>query len=105
MCGKGVQKRLVTCYEKNENDTIVKLEDDECSAVEGLTKPEEEKECMAEKVCETYDWITTPWVGCSDEEEDNASPAACGLGIVISNKMLLVYITTLLNVYVIHKIE
>jgi hypothetical protein len=63
----------------------VKLEDDACSAVEGLTKLEEEEECTAEKVCETYDWITTPWVGCSDEGDNNESPDACGLGISITN--------------------
>ena len=84
MCGKGIKKRLVICYEKNENDTIVKLEDDACSAVEGLTKPEEEEECTAEKVCETYNWITTPWVGCSNKGDIDEGPDACGLGIFIT---------------------
>ena len=82
MCGKGVRNRLVTCYEKNENGTIAKLGDDECAAVEGLTKPDEEEECKAEKECETYDWITTPWVGCSNDEDVEGSPAVCGIGIV-----------------------
>ena len=81
MCGVGARKRLVTCYEKNENDTIVKLEDDECASVEGLTKPEEEEECSAPKKCETYNWITTPWVGCSDGEDTDPTPTACGLGM------------------------
>ena len=58
----------------------MKLEDDACTAVEDLEEPEAEEECSAEKECETYDWITTPWVGCQDEGEEEASPPVCGLG-------------------------
>ena len=49
LCGKGIRKRLVTCYETNENGTIVKLEDEECSNLEELKKPEEEEECEEEE--------------------------------------------------------
>ena len=82
LCGKGVRKRQVTCFEKNENGTIVKLEDEECTAIEDLEEPEAEEECEVEKECETYDWITTPWVGCQDEGEGEASPLVCGLGML-----------------------
>ena len=81
-----MRRRLVTCYEKNENGTIVKLEDDECSAIEELKKPEEEEECKAETECETYDWITTPWVGCSEDEEGEESPEICGKGVHMLSK-------------------
>ena len=88
LCGKGVRKRQVTCYEKNENGTIVKLEDDACTAVEDLEEPEAEEECSAEKECETYDWITTPWVGCKDEGEGEASPSVCGLGMLFVGDLI-----------------
>ena len=78
MCDKGVRKRLISCYETNENGTIVKLEDEECSNQEELKKPEEEEECEAETECQTYDWISTLWSGCGDEEEGEA---ICGAGI------------------------
>ena len=83
LCGDGVRKRVVTCFEKNENDTIVKLEDEQCIAVEDLIKPEDEEQCTADKKCETYNWITTPWAGCGEGEEDEGSPAVCGLGTII----------------------
>ena len=82
MCGDGLRKRVVTCYEKNENDTIVKLEDEQCIAVEDLIRPEDEEQCTADKKCETYNWITTPWAGCSDGEEGEGSPTVCGLGTI-----------------------
>ena len=89
MCGDGVRKRVVTCYEKNENDTIVKLEDEQCIAVEDLMRPEDEEKCTADKKCETYNWITTPWAGCSDGEEGEGSPAVCGLGAIFSNSIFI----------------
>merc|ERR1712126_81551 len=70
--------------------TIVKLEDDACTAVEDLEEPEAEEECSAEKECETYDWITTPCVGCKDEGEGEASPTVCGLEELLSPDLLYV---------------
>ena len=69
---------MVTCYETNENGTIVKLEDDACAAVEGLKKPESEETCVVGTDCSVYDWISTPWSGCAAEE---GSPSVCGAGM------------------------
>merc|ERR1712226_426775 len=89
LCGDGLRKRVVTCYEKNENDTIVKLEDEQCIAVEDLIRPEDEEQCTADKKCETYNWITTPWAGCSDGEEGEGSPTVCGLDRKLESRSIL----------------
>ena len=81
----------MTCYEKNENDTIVKLEDEQCIAVEDLIRPEDEEQCTADKKCETYNWITTPWAGCSDGEEGEGSPTVCGLGMIFSRNIFYMW--------------
>ena len=36
------------------------------------------EECEAETECQTYDWISTLWSGCGNEEEGEA---ICGVGI------------------------
>jgi hypothetical protein len=61
LCGDGVRNRDITCY-KVENDTIVSLEDEECSQ----DKPNQEEPCQAESPCAASDWITTEWSGCQD---------------------------------------
>ena len=81
----------MTCYEKNENDTIVKLEDEQCIAVEDLIRPEDEEQCTADKKCETYNWITTTWAGCSDGEEGEGSPTVCGLGTIFSRNNFYIW--------------
>ena len=81
----------MTCYEKNENDTIVKLEDEQCIAVEDLIRPEDEEQCTADKKCETYNWITTSWAGCSDGEEGEGSPTVCGLGMIFSRNIFYMW--------------
>ena len=63
LCGKGVRKRDVTCFQKNlSNGTIEVLEEDNCTQ----EKPEIEEECEAENPCGSVDWLVTDWSGCPE---------------------------------------
>ena len=69
MCGKGVKKRKVTCFQK-ENGTLEALESSECEEV-GAEVPVDEEECESDReTCKVVDWIVTDWSKCASEEDD-----------------------------------
>ncbi|KAG8186998.1 hypothetical protein JTE90_005769 [Oedothorax gibbosus] len=59
-CGKGVQSRIVFCGVWQENETVMKIEDDKCEVDK---KFESVQNCSAES-CEGV-WFTGPWNRCS----------------------------------------
>ena len=70
LCGTGERERKVLCYGKSENGSVEIKDDSSC---EKLAKPATTEECQAEKSCQVYDWVMTPWSKCDDPQD-----TACG---------------------------